>query len=203
MPSSHKITTRGGLPALILDGPDLAFLTDTGIRNYIAETWRKSMQRDSIYAHQLYLRRDAIWSRIERVLKSPLTRVTLALWPESGGEGGNLFNQADDTPQSGELFVLGWMVGAPSLVHYVYVRERYRQVGVMDALLNYGVEFERGAPLPCSHWSTDTGAYGFRQLKAGPLLTYAGVDWSPSIVDVPFEAPTESEEPLEPSATQS
>lgn len=166
----YKTTTKAGLPVLVVpDGRDL-LVQDRSLKNYIAETWRKSMQRDDIYKSSPSLRRDIIWSRIERTLNSPASTVTLALWPDAAGEGA--------------LFVVGWLVTGPGTVHYVYVRERYRDAGVAQELLQASDAAQgfEGAPLsglvPCSHWSGTLPNVG-SVTTSSATFSYAGLDWVP------------------------
>lgn len=179
MVAPYKTETNAGLPVLIVPDAREAGMLEGSLKNYIAETWRKTMQRDDIYKNHPSLRREAVWSRIERLLNSPLTQVTLALWPETAAEG--------------ELFVVGWLVTGPGVVHFAYVRERYRSAGVMTALFNAeGIHGFRGPNVPCTHWSDtlpNDGRKVMFQAEEGSAtqqryLTYAGVDW------VPQSAPT-------------
>lgn len=161
MKAPYKAETKAGLPVLLVPSAREAGMLEGSLKNYIAETWRKTMQRDDIYKHHISLKRDAIWSRIERLLNSPLTTVTLALWPE--------------TAAAGELFVVGWMVTSPGALHFVYVRERYRDAGVARSLL----DAQAATGLVCAtHWSDKLPNTG--KVQAGNCeFIYAGVDWVP------------------------
>ena len=162
----YKTETAKGLPVLIVPDARALLAENTTLKHYIAETWRKSMQRDDIYKRHITLRNDAIWSRIERLLASPLTTVTLAVWPEGGSEG------------DGELFVVGWLVTGPGpTVHYAYVRERYRGAGVVKELLKTATE---DGFFACTHWSEKLPSSGmFGRPINGPYFEYVGMDWVP------------------------
>lgn len=159
-----KTQTSSGLPLLIVDAKEMGLLqANSSVRNYIAETWRKTMRRDPLYRKLVTLRNDAVWHRIERILDSPLTTVTVAMWPEAADE----------------LFIVGYLVSGLGVVHFAYVRERYRLAGVAGTLLLNSPLRGMALPVPCTHWSSNLPSAGVFFMKQGMKFSYAGMDFVP------------------------
>lgn len=88
-------------------------------KNLIYATWLRSYQASSLQAKNIH--KDTFFREHHKVLDGIFARdiiVRLAVLPDD------------------ESVVLGWLVGEPGVVHYVYVKPAFRRYGIARALLS-------------------------------------------------------------------
>ena len=94
-------------------------------RNLVFATWLKSYQTSSIHAKGIP--KDLFFAEHHRLIERIFERdpvVRLAVLPDDHD------------------VVLGWVVGTPGIVHYVYVKPSFRRYGIARALLKpFGDKF--------------------------------------------------------------
>ena len=143
------------------------------LHNFVTGTWAKSAGRLCVpyTSGKGILDRTRTFSkRSDHVLRSPSTYVALADFADVGG---------DDVP-------VGWIVAAPNLLHFAYVRRPYRSLGVAALLLKAlaagysGNHSECPFPsvgwIPCTHWTVKLPDTGWLQFDKARLLYYAGFE---------------------------
>ena len=83
---------------------------------FVYSSWLKSLRpHSSVYKYLFFKGQHAL---ITRILQAPKTVVTVCTLP--------------DTPD----VILGWVCCQPGVVHYVYVKADFRQMGLASTLLH-------------------------------------------------------------------
>ena len=141
-------------------------------RDLIAGTWAKSGGRLCVpysSGKAILDRTRNLSKRSVHVLQNPSSYVALADFP---------------SPSEGDVPV-GWIVVAPNLVHFAYVRGPYRGLGVAKLLLKIlSSEFACGHSvcpfpalgwIPCTHWTVKFPVEGWFRIQE-TVLFYCGYE---------------------------
>ena len=157
-------TLTCGLKARTVSCPTASIVPSTG--EFIQGTWAKSGGK-ILVPGQAGKGVSEICAKLRKrarsIMRAPSSYVTLACFADVSDE---------------ETAPLGWLVHAPHLIHYIYVRAPYRGAGLAHLMVREAISSwpnEQANWIPCTHWTTRLPREGWR-LIGDTAFYYAGFE---------------------------